>query len=121
MGAAAVWAASGRACGQYHLITYFHNTSFDGVRLEAFGSHHGQVKFSVPAMSGSGEDEKYATEDDLVEVIGRDKTVTTPQQKKGGVQALFSLLEENKDAMGLKFYSVGTTTLDQVFLTRRYR
>jgi len=91
------------------------------VRLEAFGSHHGQVKFSVPAMSGSGEDEKYATEDDLVEVIGRDKTVTTPQQKKGGVQALFSLLEENKDAMGLKFYSVGTTTLDQVFLTRRYR
>ena len=67
-------------------------------------------------MSGSGEDEKYATEDDLVEVIGRDKTVTARQQKKGGVQALFSLPEENKDAMGLKFYSVGPTTLDQVFL-----
>jgi len=29
---------------------------------------------------------------------------------------LFSLPEENKDAMGLKFYSVGPTTLDQVFL-----
>ena len=71
-------------------------------------------------MSGSGEDEKYATEDDVVEVIGRGKTVTAPQQKKGGVQGLFSLLEENKDAMVLKFYSVGATTLDQVF-NRRYR
>ena len=79
---------SGQHLASLNLTTYFHNTSFDGVRLEAFGSHHGQVKFSVPAMSGSGEDEKYATDDDLVEVIGRDKTVTAPQQKKGGVQAV---------------------------------
>ena len=70
-----------------------------------------------PCLAPAPAPEKYVAEDDLVEVIGRDKTVTASQQKKGGVQALFSLLEENKDAMGLKFYSVGATTLDQVFLT----
>jgi hypothetical protein len=36
--------------------------------------------------------------------------------KTGNISALFTLLEANKALLGLEYYSVSQTTLDQVFL-----
>lgn len=39
------------------------------------------------------------------------------EEKKSSVAGLFRQLEENKEDLGLQYYSVSQTTLDQVFLT----
>jgi len=103
--------------------------SFAGVRFDSFGSYHGQIKFSVPAMSGppaeSLLDEKAGAGNELTpettdsdeEIVKQQLTpLEAPEGKRSGIQALFSILENNREEIGLEFYSVGATTLDQVFL-----
>lgn len=106
--------------------------SFAGVRFDSFGSYHGQIKFSVPALTAPPSDtlldEKTKTGDELTpESTDSDEEVVKQQLtsleageavegKRSGIKALFSILEDNREAIGLEFYSVGATTLDQVFL-----
>jgi ATP-binding cassette, subfamily A (ABC1), member 3 len=81
--------------------------TFSGVRFDSFGSYHGQIKFSVPAVHSV----KLNRVDEEIQPVGGSGMVV-----RGGIRDLLSLLEDNKVKMGLKFYSVGATTLDQVFL-----
>lgn len=81
--------------------------SFSGVSFDLYGNYHGQIKFSVPAQASVPEEEAHG-EDSITSVDGRSRS--------GGVGALFSMLEDNKEKMGLQFYSVRATTMDEVFL-----
>lgn len=105
--------------------------SFEGVRFDSFGSYHGQIKFSVPAISGGreasavpegeganmGKEVSPESTDSDEEVVKRQPPGShTPPSKRRGIQALFSILEANREDIGLEFYSVGATTMDQVFL-----
>lgn len=80
--------------------------NFAGANVEA-KTYHGQMRFSVPARVSQTEstDETRQSED-----------VIHPQQRSS-ISALFNLLETHKDELGLEYYSVSQTTLDQVFLT----
>jgi ABC-type multidrug transport system ATPase subunit len=78
--------------------------TFPDARFDSFGNFHGQIKFSVPATLS---DERVADTDSALEGLGR---------KKSRVGALFSLLEENRDTIGLQFYSIRATTMEEVFL-----
>jgi hypothetical protein len=82
-------------------------STFVGVTFDSFGSLHGQIKFSVPAVT---EEERPNEDSDAVQLAD------VPRQKKSFARALFSQLEAHKDNIGLRFYSVGAATLDQVFL-----
>ncbi len=104
--------------------------SFEGVRFDSFGSYHGQIKFSVPALLSASNNraeikEKFPPSslagtkvrdelEDSNEEIARQQK---PVPKLRGIRALFSVLEDGREEKGLEFYSVGATTLDQVFLT----
>jgi hypothetical protein len=85
--------------------------TFSSVRFDAFGSHHRQIRFSVPdrrvqnAVRDSGDDIQPA----VGGMVGRGLN-------RRGIGELLSSLESSKEKMGLKFYSVSATTLDQVFL-----
>jgi ATP-binding cassette, subfamily A (ABC1), member 3 len=81
--------------------------SFSGVAFDSYGNYHGQIKFSVPAQASAAEEEIHG-EDSITRVDGR--------RGSSGVGALFSVLEENKEKMGLQFYSVRATNMDEVFL-----
>jgi ABC-type multidrug transport system ATPase subunit len=68
-------------------------------------SFHGQVRYSIPIWRGEDENES-------------DITPTGASRRAGtGVNRVFKALEESKEALGLEYYSVSQTTLDQVFLT----
>jgi ATP-binding cassette subfamily A (ABC1) protein 3 len=67
----------------------------------------GSIKFSVPAQLSANEEEAHG-EDSITRVDGR--------RRSSGVGALFSVLEENREKMGLPFYSVQAMTMDEVFL-----
>ncbi|KAE9373139.1 ABC transporter [Stipitochalara longipes BDJ] len=86
--------------------------TLSGVKFDSFGSYHGQIRFSVPTvrLHDVSQDE---VNGEIHPVVG--ETVASPL-RRGRVGELFELLESNKQRMGLKFYSIGATTLDQVFL-----
>ncbi|KAG8529047.1 uncharacterized protein KY384_005681 [Bacidia gigantensis] len=71
-------------------------THFEGARLDE-KTYCGQLRFSVPARRGIGG-------------------LEGGENEGGGVANLFRTLESNKAALGVKFYSVGETSLDQVFV-----
>ncbi|KZF20389.1 P-loop containing nucleoside triphosphate hydrolase protein [Xylona heveae TC161] len=80
---------------------------FPGAEVED-RTFHGQVRFSVPAMSTGTE---Y-----LVARKGQDDVVEYQAPMACKVSALFALLEASKDMLGLAYYSVSRTSLDEVFL-----
>jgi ATP-binding cassette, subfamily A (ABC1), member 3 len=69
-------------------------SSFAGAEVE--NSFHGQLRFSVPAESQSQEE---------------------AVQPASAIATLFRKLEDSKKEVGFEYYSVGQTTLDQVFLS----
>ncbi|KAI9803912.1 MAG: hypothetical protein M1825_001792 [Sarcosagium campestre] len=72
-------------------------------------TYHGQMKFSVPAVQPVHDGEVSSNDDG--------NTITPDgKPRRGVISVLFSLLSENKEALGLEHYSVSQTTLDQVFL-----
>ncbi|PLB35764.1 putative ABC transporter [Aspergillus candidus] len=89
--------------------------SFPGAVVEK-KTYHGQLRFSVPASSPPSleEHQRRDTEDSSVDEIG---SALHDSSTSRSVSKLFSHLEENKTALGVEYYSVSQTTLDQVFLT----
>lgn len=71
-------------------------------------TYHGQIRFSVPASqvlaATQGRDEQEITK------LGHDLS-------QSAIGNLVVLLEENKQKLGIRHYSVMPTTLDQVFLS----
>lgn len=96
--------------------------SFAGAEIEP-KTYHGQLRFSVPASSpGMGEPDVASLQDKISDGSGRDEKrstspLSTDQSGPGVVAGLFSQLEGVKSSLGIQFYSVSQTTLDQVFLT----
>lgn len=83
-------------------------TRFPGANIED-KTYHGQVRFSVP---DAAEDE--------TEIKGAGVDEITGEEDMGSgsrIGSFITILEENKEELGLEHYSVSPTTLDQVFLT----
>ncbi|ORY11414.1 hypothetical protein BCR34DRAFT_601365 [Clohesyomyces aquaticus] len=101
-----------------------------GVQVEQWGSKgggHGQLRFKVqkaasgaavvPSKTSSSKDlstgEKEAADAvQEVDVVGRKHS----GDDIGGIPGLIQLLEEHREELGLEYYSVSPTTLDEVFL-----
>lgn len=82
---------------------------------------HGQMRFSVP---NEGQAPPATSEKDSSLDLKESGTTESDSLKKGhhsgyetGISALFARLEENKQKLGLEYYSVSQATLDQVFLS----
>lgn len=89
--------------------------SFSGARLDPFGNYHGQIKFSIPAKAEHERDNSHESNSPS----GVDAITLAdggPQRGRNIVAELFNTLEKHKEAIGLEHYSVGATTLDDVFL-----
>ncbi|KAJ6262092.1 hypothetical protein Dda_2897 [Drechslerella dactyloides] len=89
--------------------------NFPGAEVED-KSFHGQTKFKVPSiMTFKGEEESpdegisrthTQEEAERSNVLKRNRTINT----------LFQLLEDNKEKLGIDFYSISRTSMDEVFL-----
>ncbi len=91
-------------------------------------TYHGQMRFSVPARNGVGRRDAAVDGGVGVGMVGdridpADALMYTSGDSThdggggGGISALFTLLEQHKSELGLEYYSVSRTTLDQVFLS----
>ena len=99
-----------------------------GVKMDKWGSRgggHGQLRFKVlkaakddagthgdvsrVASSGEGSVEKTGADANV-------ELVRTQSADHGGIPGLIQLLESSRDELGLEYYSVSPTTLDEVFL-----
>ncbi|KAH7131898.1 hypothetical protein B0J11DRAFT_210056 [Dendryphion nanum] len=98
--------------------------SIPGVQMDKWGSRgggHGQLRFKVlKAATGTsssegsdgvvGSDEKKGVEPRVDEVD------RVPTGDVGGIPGLIQILESVREELGLEYYSVSPTTLDEVFL-----
>ena len=71
--------------------------------------YHGQLRYNVPITPPTKKPEAVTTDDQI-------SSSTAVTEDSRTVASLFTLLEENKDAMGIEFYSVSPSTFDEVFL-----
>ncbi|KAI9828339.1 MAG: hypothetical protein M1832_002767 [Thelocarpon impressellum] len=76
---------------------------FEGAEVED-KTYHGQLRFSVAAHPEAAE-------------VREGGLRGSEAPAKCGIGGLFTLLEEHKRELGLEYYSVSRTTLDQVFLS----
>ena len=76
-------------------------------------TYHGQMRFAVPAHSQPSPPQvtSAGAMDEIFSAAAEKNT-----SRKGNISSLFTLLEANKEFLGLEYYSVSQTTLDQVFL-----
>lgn len=93
-----------------------------GVQLDKWGSRgggHGQLRFRVLKSAAAQPDdvmyEKGDAQPELTE-FGTRSSVTRTPSGISGIPGLIELLEENREKLGLEYYSVSPTTLDEVFL-----
>ena len=89
--------------------------TFRGAVIEQ-KTYHGQLRFSVPAASTKDLEQNSSSQDD--EISSRFGTTKNPVAASTGgtIGNLFSKLEEVKGDLGIQYYSVSQTSLDQVFL-----
>jgi ATP-binding cassette, subfamily A (ABC1), member 3 len=95
--------------------------SFPGARLDPFGSHQGQIKFEIPANTkdfNNPESDANTADEDIVAVARLEGPSKVVERGKGKsiLRELFRVLENGKDDIGLQYYSIGATTLNDVFL-----
>ncbi|KAB8218314.1 hypothetical protein BDV33DRAFT_205517 [Aspergillus novoparasiticus] len=97
--------------------TMFIYRNFLGAVIEE-KTYHGQLRFTVPA-TGSDSIEYDGYDDDITPRSETDLGIIKEGKDTGNnsIVKLFSHLEESKEELGVQFYSVSQTTLDQVFLT----
>ncbi|PVI00400.1 P-loop containing nucleoside triphosphate hydrolase protein [Periconia macrospinosa] len=97
-------------------------TKIPGVQMDKWGSRdggHGQLRFKVlktaKASSSTAPTEKTVDSDSQeVEVVSEQKHHADADV--GGIPGLIQLLEASREEIGLEYYSVSPTTLDEVFL-----
>lgn len=93
-----------------------------GVQLDKWGSRgggHGQLRFKVfkAATAPVWENTQLAKNEKItVNVQEVERLQKTTSSDVGGIPGLIRLLESNRDEIGLEYYSVSPTTLDEVFL-----
>jgi len=86
---------------------------FHGAKMDGWGSVGGQIRFSVPAGLSLNQEREAEGVDEIVR-IGSGKGEAGGRQ--GGIAELFRKLEDCKEELGLAFYSVRPTSMDEVFL-----
>lgn len=89
-------------------------STIPGVQLDKWGSQgggHGQLRFRV--LKESREVREIADEKALAQHEG---VVQLRRNDLQSIPGLIQVLEENRVALGLEYYSVSPTTLDEVFL-----
>lgn len=101
-------------------------TSFPGAAIEE-KTYHGQLRFSIPATSSVKEtasDDDTSSSSNADKDAGRDGSSSSTvallykgHSSSSNASRLFSRLEQNKALLGVQYYSVSQTSLDQVFLT----
>jgi ATP-binding cassette, subfamily A (ABC1), member 3 len=83
------------------------------------------MRFSIPAhsMSPSAPDStigrpEISVNDNIDEIspVPTSEFNVLASPRGGNISTLFKMLEENKHKLGLEYYSISQTTLDQVFL-----
>lgn len=95
-----------------------------GVELDKWGARgggHGQLRFKVlkaastlsstSADAPSDMDKEKAIEADIIPIRTNSSSVEV-----NSIHGLITLLERNREQLGLEYYSVSPTTLDEVFL-----
>lgn len=93
-----------------------------GVQLDKWGSRgggHGQLRFKVlKAATSSGDLESERVEESKIaeSEVHQVHTNASTASDHGGIPGLIQLLETNRQELGLEYYSVSPTTLDEVFL-----
>ncbi|KAF3043038.1 hypothetical protein E8E11_005304 [Didymella keratinophila] len=94
-----------------------------GVQMDKWGSRgggHGQLRFKVlKAAKGEEISRVPSSGEDSIEKTNADanvELVRTQSSDLGGIPGLIQLLESNRAELGLEYYSVSPTTLDEVFL-----
>ncbi|TGO24720.1 hypothetical protein BPAE_0096g00260 [Botrytis paeoniae] len=80
---------------------------------------HGQMRFSVPVSSYSSKQSEMKRDGELDEdeIYSTGTSIDEPKLRDSGIGLLIMKLEDQREALGLEYYSVSPTTLDQVFLT----
>lgn len=81
-------------------------------------TYHGQLRFSVPNNDNSQPSSPAnSSATSLVEEGSSSPITKTTSHLKGhSIRALFDMLERYKEELGIAYYSVSPTTLDQIFL-----
>ena len=87
---------------------------------------HGQVRFNVPSSMYASAIEKQKTvstsssssseEANVISNANANTNNAADGDQRQGVSALFAILESDMNSLGLEYYSVSQSTLDQVFL-----
>jgi hypothetical protein len=87
-----------------------------GAQMEGY-PYHGQLRFNIPSKttSTSSPPEKDANAISPSASNNADN-IEDPAAAEVSVGKLFVLLEDNKEKLGLEFYSVSPSTFDEVFL-----
>ncbi|OCL07698.1 ABC transporter [Glonium stellatum] len=78
--------------------------------------YHGQMRFNIPAQKHLSEPEQKQNNKKVPETFIHEETGMPSTRDGISIGALFVLLEENKDVLGLEFHSVSPSTFDEVFL-----
>ncbi|KAF7122992.1 hypothetical protein CNMCM5793_001168 [Aspergillus hiratsukae] len=110
------------------LIRVWVQENFPGAAIEQ-KTYHGQVRFSVPATPASSSsktetieyaESPVAEEEELGRGLRDQSSPMVPRGPRAAdnsiVSTIFSKLEQSKAVLGVQYYSVSQTTLDQVFL-----
>ncbi|PKX97213.1 putative ABC transporter [Aspergillus novofumigatus IBT 16806] len=102
--------------------------NFPGAVIEQ-KTYHGQIRFSIPATAASSSSKTEITEYAEGPIAEEEELGPGPRYQSwpmvpGGpraasnsiVSSIFAKLEQSKTLLGVQYYSVSQTTLDQVFL-----
>jgi hypothetical protein len=87
-----------------------------GAQMEGY-PYHGQLRFNIPSKTTIASTSSRTTDEDstAIDTVSNDERAESTTELSVG--KLFVLLEDNKEKLGLEFYSVSPTTFDEVFLT----
>lgn len=92
---------------EMEIVKKWVEVTLPGAQMEGY-PYHGQLRFNIPAKTVSSSSSPTLEDSTSAEKSEESSEVT--------VGKLFVLLEENKEKLGLEFYSVSPSTFDEVFL-----
>ncbi|KAF2280775.1 P-loop containing nucleoside triphosphate hydrolase protein [Westerdykella ornata] len=95
------------------------NRNVSGAQLDKWGSRgggHGQLRFRVLKAAVHPNKEEHISEADIKRTPTQSSLTQNRSMDIGGIPGLIQLLETHREQLGLEYYSVSPTTLDEVFL-----